>query len=136
MANSVYPKAKEAFGNAGINWGSDTIKTALAKTAGYTSTHQYLSDYTGAGGVLSAQTGTLANKSDTNGVFTATTTTISAVAPGNTWTCLLVYKDTTVATTSNLIVFIDTDSGGKLPFTSNGGDLQITWDPTNGIFKF
>lgn len=135
MANAVYSKAKEVFGNAGINWGSDTIKVALTRGGTYTSTNQFLSDYTGAGGVVVASAA-IASKTDTNGLFTAATTTLSAVPAGSACNALIVYKDTGTAGTSNLIVYIDTDSAGKLPFTPNGGDLNIAWDATNGIFKF
>jgi len=44
---------------------------------------------------------------------------------------VVVYKDTGVEGTSQLIAYIDTATG--LPVTPNGGDITIQWD--NGINK-
>lgn len=123
---------RESFLNGGINWTSDTIKVALVDTGTYTfsQTHQYYSS------VSSSVVGTpqtLASKTSTSGVADAADVTFTAVS-GNTVEALVIYKDTGVSTTSNLIAYIDSATG--LPATPNGGDITVTWDSgTNRIFK-
>lgn len=46
---------------------------------------------------------------------------------------IVIWKDTTVASTSLLIVFFDTASG--LPVTPNGGDIVVAWHGS-GIFTW
>jgi hypothetical protein len=130
MANAVYATALAAFGSAGINWVSDTIKVVLVDVADYTvnlTTHAFLSDIA-AGGRVS--TGTLASKTNTLGVLDAADTVLTAVT-GDPSEAVVVYKDTGTATTSQLICYIDTATG--LPVTPNGGDITLTWD--NGANK-
>lgn len=129
MANALYPKAKEAFGSAGINWPTDTIKVAFIDTGTYTysAAHQYFSSVTGVVGTPQ----TLAGKTCTNGVFDANDVTHASLS-GVSAEALIVYKDTGNAATSPLIAYIDTVASG-LPFTPSGGDQQIVWD--NGANK-
>jgi hypothetical protein len=47
---------------------------------------------------------------------------------------LVIYKDTGVEATSQLIAYIDTATG--LPVTPGGGNITVTWDDgANKIFK-
>lgn len=131
MANTLYDIGRQTFLSGGINWGSDTIKVALIDTGTYTfsQAHDFFNDVTGQ--VSTSQT--LAGKSATNGVADATDVTFTAVT-GATVEALIIYKDTGVTSTSNLIAYIDTATG--LPVTPNGGDITIVWDNgTNKIFK-
>lgn len=112
---------------------NDTIKV-VAVGSGYTfsQAHQFLSDL-GANTIGSAVA--LSGKTVGAGIFGASTTTLSAVPNGSTVVALVLYKDTGAAGTSPLIAFFDTASG--LPFTGNGGDVQLVWDPGNfRIFQF
>ena len=45
----------------------------------------------------------------------------------------MIYKDTGVAATSNLIALIDTGVTG-LPFTPSGSNVSLAW-PAAGIFE-
>lgn len=130
MANALYGKFKESLlsQSPSVDLDTDTIKIALVRS--YTanmSTHQYLSDVTGGGGgtiVGTAQT--LASKTVTAGVFDAADVTFTAVTAGAACNHLVIYKDTGTPSTSPLIAALDTGTG--LPFTPNGGDLQIAFD--------
>lgn len=76
---------------------------------------------------------TLASKTSTAGVADAADITFTAVS-GATVEALIIYKDTGVSSTSNLIAYIDSATG--LPATPNGGDITVTWDNSaNRIFK-
>lgn len=137
MSNALYDKGREAFLTGAINWSSDTIKV-VGVTSSYTpnlSTHQFHSDL---GANIVFTSGALGTKTTTAGVADAADITISAVS-GSAVQYLAIYKDTTVSGTSPLIALLDTatvNGSGNLPFTPNGGDVQITWDSgANKIFK-
>lgn len=124
MANTLYPKAKEAFLSGSINMAADTIKVAFIDTGTYTysASHQYYSSVSGVVGTPQA----LSSKTVTNGVFDAADVTFTALS-GPSVEAIIIYKDTGNAATSPLIAYIDTASSG-LPFTPSGGDQQIVWD--------
>ena len=132
MANALYDLGREAFLTGSINYASDNIKVALVDTAVYTvnlATHDFLSDVSG----IIATSGNLASKTTTAGVADAADITITGVS-NTSIEALVIYKDTGVAGTSNLIAYIDTGTG--LPFQTNGGDVTIVWDSgANRIFK-
>ncbi len=131
MASAIYPKAKEALLQAGINLSADTIKAALIDTGLYTysAAHQYWSSAS-AGSIGTPQT--LGSKTFTDGVFDAADASFSAVT-GNSVEAIIIYKDTGTPATSPLIAYIDTGTG--LPITPNGGAINVTWDAgANRIF--
>jgi hypothetical protein len=135
MADFVYDKALEDIGAALINLVTDTIKVVAAKStysAVKTATNPTLNDIASGDRVV---IGTLANKTEVGGVFSADPTTLPATPNGVAASQLIVYKDTGSPTTSRLILHIDSATG--LPFTGNGLDATINWptsDP-NKIFK-
>lgn len=131
MANSLYPKWKEALLQSSSNSAlTGTVKAALVDTGTYTynSAHEFLTSLTGVVGT--AQT-IGATKSYTNGVFDGADVTYTAVT-GNSVEALVLYIDTGTAGTSRLVAFIDTGVTG-LPVTPNGGDISVTWN-ASGIF--
>lgn len=131
MANSIYPKYKEAVLQSSANSSlTGTVKVALVDTGTYTysSAHEFLTSLTGTVGT--AQT-IGATKSYTNGVFDGGDVTFTAVT-GNSVEALVIYIDTGTAGTSRLVAYIDTGVTG-LPVTPNGGDISITWN-ASGIF--
>lgn len=134
MANALYDTGRAAFLNAGVNWTSDNIKCLLVDNADYTvnlSTHDFKDDVTGAG--IVATSSNFASKTTTAGVADAADITFTAVT-GDPSESIVIYKDSGVAGTSQLIAYIDTATG--LPVTPNGGDIQIVWDSgANKIFK-
>lgn len=131
MANALYQKALEAFGNAQINWVGDIFKAVLVDTNAYTpdfANHQFLSDVP-----APARTNispALSGKANVNGVMDADDQTFFSVS-GPQSEALIIFKDTGLDTTSRLICYIDT--AGGLPVTPGGGDIFVVWD--NGANK-
>ena len=123
MANSLYPKAKEAFLNGSINMVANTVTIALVDTGVYTysSSHQYRNEVSNSAVISST---TLANKTITNGVFDADDATFSSVTGAN-CEALLIFQDTGVQSTSRLIAYIDSATG--LPILPNGGDISVAF---------
>lgn len=95
---------------------------------------QNLSDI--AVGARIATSPALSGKSVTNGVFDATDPTITAVS-GASVEAFVVFKDTGTTTTSTLLSFHDTTTGGAaIAFTPNGSDVVVQFDNgVNRIFR-
>lgn len=133
MANALYDSGRNAFLTGDIDWVADTIKVVLVDAADYTvnlSTHDFLDDVPSGARVATA---TLASKTATAGVADAADTTFSGVS-GDVSEALVIYKDSGVEATSQLIAYIDTATG--LAVTPNGGDILVQWDSgSNKIFK-
>lgn len=122
--------------SAGVNWGSDTIKVALA-TATYTpdqDAHDFFNDVTNevTGTGYTAGGATLASKTST---YTSGTNTQSLDAADVTWSAstisarwAIIYKSTGTASTSALIGYVDLDG----TISSTAGNFTLTWD-TAGI---
>lgn len=131
MANTLYDKARGEFAKGNIDWINDTIKVTLVSVA-YNSAHDFIDDI--AGGSRVATSSALTGKAvDTNGAVDANDVTFTSVS-GAQVVGIVIWKDTTVEATSNLIAYLDSATG--LPITPNGGDIIITWDNgTNKIFR-
>jgi hypothetical protein len=134
MANALYDYGRQGFLAGDIDWDAHNIKVTLVDSADYTpnlSTHQWYSSVTGAGRV--ATSANLGSKTTTAGVADAANVTLSAVT-GDPSEYLVIWRDSGVEGSSNLILLIDTATG--LPVTPNGGDININWDDgANKIFK-
>ena len=130
MANAWYRKGAEKVLLAQINFDTDTIKARLVRNdyAQNLSTDEFLSSVTA---VTGSTDQTLANTAVTNGVFDADDITFTAVPAGETSEGVVIYKDTGVAGTSPLLMYIDTITG--FPLATNGGNVVIQWD--NGAYK-
>jgi len=132
MANVLYPKWKEQLlqFTANNNLSAGTVKVALV-TAGYTyfAADQFWSAVT-ASSVGTPQT--IGSKTFTNGTFSGSNVTFTAVASGSTVTQLVLYIDTGTAATSPLVALFDTSVTG-LPVATNDSNITITWD-ASGIF--
>jgi len=95
------------------------------------STHQYLSSVTA--GARVATSSALTTLLPGAGIADASDITFTAVT-GSTVTQFVIYRDTGVESTSQLVAYFDT--AVNLPITPNGGDISITWsNDTNRIFK-
>jgi len=133
MANQIYGTARELYlTSGGLNWTSDTIKAVLVDTGAYTPDFvldDFLADI--AAGARIATSAALSSKTVTGGVADAADVVFTAVS-GVSVEAIVLYKDTGLDTTSNLIAYIDTATG--LPVTPSGGDITITWDAA-GIFR-
>lgn len=131
MANTIYTKAKQSLLQGLIAFDADNIKAVLVDSALYTpnvSTDQYLSDIPA--GARIATSANLTAKTVTDGVFDSGDVTFTAVT-GDESEFVVLYKDTGVEATSDLLVLVDTATG--LPVTPNGTDIIVQWD--NGANK-
>lgn len=131
MASGMYALGREGFLGGDIDWDANNIKVTLIDSADYVvnlSTHDFYNDVTAGGRV--ATSSNLASKTKTNGTADAADVTFSAVT-GDQSEALVVWADTTVESSSRLIVYIDTGTG--FPVTPNGGDITVQWDAA-GIF--
>lgn len=135
MANALFDTGRSSFLDADIDWSVDNIKVVLVDHGVDTpvpGTDQFLSDI--AGGARIATSANLGGKTSTAGVADANDTLFTAPPAGTSCESLVIYQDTGVAATSRLIAFIDTATG--LPVTTNGADINVTWDNgANRIFK-
>jgi hypothetical protein len=127
----MYDAGREGFATAAVNWPSDTVKVALIDTGVYTfsQTHDFWDD---ASAGLIGTAVSLASKTATSGVLDAADVTFTAPT-GNSVEALIIYKDTGTASTSRLLLYLESDKVTGLPFTPNGTDVTLTWD--NGSNK-
>lgn len=134
MANALFDPGREGILDRTIDMTAATVKAQLLRGYAFSGSDKFLSDITGAGGVLIGAAVALTGKSYSGGVLDAADLTFSAVASGAAATAILLFNDTGSAATSRLIGFIDGATG--LPVTPNGGDINVTWDNgANKIFK-
>lgn len=130
MSNLLFPKYKEALLAGGVNLSSGTVKAVLIDLADYTynSAHDFLDDVPSGARVGTPQT--LGSKTTTGGVFDAADVTFPTVT-GDQSEAVLIYRDSGVEASSELIALIDTATG--LPVTPSGGNIIIAWH-ASGIF--
>lgn len=143
MANAMFDPGREGFLLAEIDWDTAVIKASPVRGYTFSASHKFVSDVTGAGGVLhGGAAAALASKTGTNGVADAADTTFSALTATGAAACgVLLYQSSAVtggsdvaASAQRVIGYMDT--GTNLPFTPNGGDVVVAYDNgTNRIFK-
>jgi hypothetical protein len=138
VANAVYPKAKEGFLDGSIDLDTASVKVALVRGYTYSSTHEFVSDVTGASGTLHATSAALTSIDVINGVFDAADVTFTTPATDANQHSLLIFQSSAVgggadvATSSQrVIAWIDTGTG--VPIVPAGGDITVVWD--NGANK-
>ena len=134
MANTVYPKALGTLADAGVNLSSAPLK-ALAVTSGqaYNAAHQYVSDLT-AGDII-VRSASLTSVTTTDGVITSANFTLPACTSGDTIAAVVVYHDSGADASSDLLAWIDHDSGGSaISQLCNGGDVSVTVN-ASGLFS-
>lgn len=135
MANAMYDKGREAFGNAGINWTSDTIRAMLIDTSNYTvdlATDDFLNDVPA--GARVGTPVTLTGKSNIAGVLDANDISFTGLSSAPSIEALILFKDTGNESTSQLIAYIDTAVG--LPVPAGASQVNVTWDNgSNKIMK-
>lgn len=130
MANALYGLGKEKILSGAIDFVSDTIKVALVKNTypQNLATDEFYSDISA---YVLGTPQTIGSKSITLGVLDGGDVTYTAVTAGDTSEGVVIYKDTGVAGTSPLLMYIDTITG--FPLATNGGDIVVQWD--NGAYK-
>lgn len=129
MTKRFYEKGAEKVLTKQIDFVGDTIKVSLIKSAyvpNFTTDEFY--------STISANahaTATLASKSVLGGDFDAGDVTFPAVAAGQTCNAIVIWKDTGVAGTSPLLVYIDSADLTNFPVTTSGANIDITWANTS-----
>jgi hypothetical protein len=136
MANAFYSSFLAGALKGEIDLLTDDIKVTIVDTADYTfaATDDFYSAIPAAARV--GESGNLANKSvsdATPSVFDADDITINSVT-GDTSEAVVVWKDTGVEATSQLIAYFDTDGGGAIEIIPNGGNITIQWN-ASGILS-
>lgn len=139
MANTVFNPAREGFLAGEIDWDTAVIKVALVRSYTVSAAHKFVSDVTGAGGVLGATSAALTSKTVTSGTADAADVTFTAPAANGSNHSLLVFQSSAVAggadvTASAQRVICWLDTGTNLPITLNGGDVAVAWN-ASGIFS-
>jgi len=142
LANALFDPGREGFLDGTIDWDTAVIKVALVRSYTFSAAHKFVSEVTGASGVLHVTSAAgLASKTVTNGVADAADLTFTAVTANAGNHSILIFQASAVtgggdvaASAQRLIAWIDT--GTNLPVVPNGGDVTIAWDSgTNRIFK-
>lgn len=132
--NTRYSYANQQFLSGNLNWLAQTFRVLLINTNAYTvqpTVHRTLADIPA--GAQIATSPALTGMGVTNGVATAANVTIPTVT-GPVIGAWVIFHDTGVASTSELIAYIDTAIG--LPWNPQGLNVVIHWDTgPNGIFK-
>lgn len=135
MANVIYPTFKSVLLSPGVDLLAATVKACLVCTSTggtnyvYSAAHQFFSSVTGAA-VLAAGVA-LTSKTVTAGAFACASVVLPSVAipsggqAGATGQALVFYVDTGTAATSQLIAYMDTETG--LPVTPNGANITINF---------
>jgi hypothetical protein len=141
MANALFAPGREGFLKGEIQWNATpVIKVALVRAYTFSSAHKFVSDVTGAGGVLHVTSAALASQTFTNGTAGAANVTFTAVPANASNHYILIFQSSAVtggvdvaSTAQRLIAYIDT--GTNVPIVPNGGDVTIAWDTgANKIF--
>lgn len=133
MANSLYNITRQDFLTATTAWTAYSPKVILLKS-GYTfdEAHQFLDEVASAARVGTPQE--ILTLTANDGKANGSGVTFSSLAVGETVEAILIYHDTGVEATSQLIAYIDDARG--LPFVTTDGDLIVQWDViANAIFR-
>jgi hypothetical protein len=145
MANALFDPGREGILDGTISMSVAVIKVLLVRGYTFSAAHKFLSDVTGASGVLDVTqlaSPALASKVFTNGIFqsTATTTFTAPTANASNHSLILLQSSAVTggadvaASAARLVAWIDTGTG--FPIVPGGGDVVITWDTgANKIFK-
>ncbi len=133
MANALFDFGRESFLDGNLDWAANDINLVFVDHGVDTpdpAVDEDLADITA--GARIAISGNFAGKTSTDGTADANDVTVSTVS-GAQFESVVIFFDSTVESTSTLIVFIDTATG--LPLTPNGGDITVVWDSgTDRIF--
>lgn len=135
MANTLYPNMGTLMlGDAGgvhalpdfsapAGTGIQSNLIDLGGAFAYNTSHQDIDDLSD---IVTNGTATLLTPTVTNGVFDAANTTHSTVS-GNTIEAVVLAHNNGTSSTSPLIAYYDTDTGGAISITPNSGDIVIEW---------
>jgi hypothetical protein len=141
MASALFDPGREGFLDGTIDWDTAVFKVALLRSYSFVASHKFVSDVTGASGVLHATSAALSGISKTNGIADAADFTFTTPAANASNHVLLLFQASAVgggadvaASAQRLVAYIDTGTG--LPVVPNGADITVAWDNgANKIFK-
>ncbi len=127
MANAMYTLGRKAFLDGGVAWLTDDIRVISIDEADHTpnlATDDMLEDV--AAGAREFESGNFASKTSTAGTADAADLAPAFTsATGDVFESIIIFHESGVESTSELIVNIDTATG--LPLTPDGGNIDITW---------
>jgi hypothetical protein len=138
MANTVYPKAKEAMisGLLNLSSGGAGVGVLLVGT-GYTynGAHEFVSDVSAQElSHASYSRKALGSRTVAGGVFDAADAVWTAINAG-TAKAAIIYQEGASDSARRLVAYIDTATGVNFPVVYNGGDWELRWDDgANKIF--
>jgi hypothetical protein len=129
MASAIYPSFKEKILQGQIDLSTVVVRAVLVDTGVYSfsTAHDAYNDLSG---IIGTESPAMASKTFTGGTFDAADYSFTSVT-GNTAEAIVYFVDSGTTSTDWLIVFVDSGSG--LPFTPNGGNLNVTVNGS-GIF--
>jgi hypothetical protein len=143
MANVLFDPGREGILDDTISMSVGVMKMIAVRGYTFSAAHKFVSDVTGAGGTIASTSAALASKTYTNGVFDAAdqAPAFAAVGASGVNHVIIIIQASAVtggadvaATAQRVIAYLDT--GTLLPFTTNGGDINVTFDNgANKIFK-
>jgi hypothetical protein len=140
VTNAAFPNGLTGLMTGLIDLDTAVLKAAFVRAYTFSASHTFVSDVTGAGGVLNGTSAALTTVTVAAGVLdaddTTVTTTASAVNHG-----ILIFQSSAVtggadvaASAQRVIAYLDTGTG--LPIQPGTGSTPITWDnTTNKIIK-
>lgn len=138
MANALFNPGREGFLLGEIDYDTAVMKVALVRSYTFNAAHKFVSDVTGASGVLHATSAALASKTGTSGTADAADITFTTPAANASGHSLLYFQSSAVtgggdvaASAQRLIAWVDTGTG--LPVTPNGADIQVVFN-ASGLF--
>lgn len=138
MANAIYDLFKESSMEKSLfaALGTGPVKVVAVDTTGgtpytFSQAHQFLSDIVA--GSRRFTSGNMASLAVSGKNFDADNLVpaFASAAAGAAFEAIILYIDSTVEATSDLIIFIDTATG--LPMTPDGNNINVNWN-ASGIF--
>jgi hypothetical protein len=139
VANALFAAYRTSVLTAPVDLSSDTIKAMFVDHADDTpvaATDDFIDDILSAARVPAIAScpvlGTKTTGTVAAGVFDAADTVFTALT-GDASESLIVFEDSTVEGTSDLLAYWDTATG--LPLTPNGGDVTVQWN-ASGIWTY
>ena len=130
MANSWYVKGRAAYGRGEIAWkasGGSDIRIVLLDTTLYTvnlATDEFLSDVASGARAAVSSAITLIDAAD-DGILDAADYSFTGLTGMPTIPAILLYKHTGTASTSPLLLYMDTSA--DLPIPAGRADIDVLW---------
>lgn len=127
MANDLFPEAREKFLAGEIDWADDNFKVALLSSTldeSGLAAAEFFDDLTDVEATEDL-TGTVILS---GGVADADDVSVAGVPLSTEIVAVVIYKDTTVASTSPLVAYMDTnDDSTPISRISDGGAIAVVW---------